>query len=75
MNAFHAFALRATRALSVVFENFFQPSRVLFGFFEMFFETSREFRTRGGLCHLWKRFDDLIFRAVKVFQFVNVQVF
>ncbi len=30
---------------------------------------------RGGLGHLWRCLDDLIFDAEEVFQFVNVKVF
>ncbi len=45
------------------------------GLLEMLLKTGDEFRIGRGLSHLRERFDDLVLRAVEIFQFVNIKVF
>jgi len=58
----------------VALEDFLEALGVDFRFFEVFGKTCGQFFVVSSFSHLGQRFDQLIFRAVEVLQFVNVEV-
>lgn len=73
--AFHSEALRHERYLAVAGKDLLQSRRVFLGLFEMFFEARGELGIGRGFSHLRQRGNDLLLRAVEVFQFEDVEIF
>jgi hypothetical protein len=59
----------------VIGEEFLQSDSVLFSFLEMLCEAGFKLFVRGGFNHLRQCLDDLLFRAVEIFEFVDEEVF
>ena len=71
---FHAFAFRRAGRFIVALENLLQPFCLALRLREMLGKRRGKFPVRRRLRHFRQRFDELILRAVKVLEFVNVQV-
>jgi hypothetical protein len=52
-----------------------EPLDVPFGLLEVFFEAGFQLWICRGIRHLRKRFDELVFSAVEVFEFVKEEIF
>ena len=73
--AFHGFACVPGELFAKLLADLREPLDVPFGLLEVFFEAGFELRICRGLRHLRERFDELVFSAVEVFEFVKEEIF
>ena len=73
--AFHGFACMPGEPFAKLLADLREPLDVPFGLLEVFFEADFELRIRRGFRHLRERFDELVFSAVEVFEFVKEEIF
>ena len=69
-----ALALLSLGVLVEFFEDLLQALDVAPGLFQMLLKPLLQFGGRGGLDHLGQGLEDLIFRAVQILEFRNVEV-
>src|SRR2546423_1834003 len=72
--AFHSFAFWSMGRLFVTFQDSFQTLGLLPRLPEMLIESRSKPSILSGLGHFRQRLDDLVLSAVKIFQFVKVQI-
>ena len=73
--AFHGFACVPGELFAKLLADLREPLDVPFGLLEVFFEAGFELWICRGLRHLRERFDELVFSAVEVFEFVKEEIF
>jgi hypothetical protein len=56
----------AFRAFIKLLKNLFESFNMPFGLFQMLFKSVFQFLRRSRFCHFGQRFEQLIFRAVKI---------
>ena len=73
--AFHGFACVPGELFAKLLADLRESLDVPFGLLEVFFEAGFEFWICRGFRHLRERFDELVFSAVEVFEFVKEEIF